>query len=61
MKILKGKLQETIYSWPDKERIQHGRDSPPQVTRQNIYSENEVTYMSDKVCRTDLIRILQQY
>ncbi|KAJ5973654.1 hypothetical protein N7481_010864 [Penicillium waksmanii] len=25
MKILKGKLQETLYSWPDEERIRRGR------------------------------------
>ncbi|KAJ5740429.1 hypothetical protein N7493_000301 [Penicillium malachiteum] len=49
MKILKGRLQETLYSWPDKERIEHGEISPPQVTRQTIYEENQVTYMSDKL------------
>ncbi|KAJ5713747.1 uncharacterized protein N7483_010928 [Penicillium malachiteum] len=47
--ILKGRLQETLYSWPDKERIEHGEMSPPQITRQTIYEENQVTYMSDKL------------
>ncbi|KAJ5122077.1 hypothetical protein N7448_003207 [Penicillium atrosanguineum] len=49
MKILKGKLQETLYSWPDREKIESGQTSPPQVTRQTIYGENQVTYMSDKL------------
>ncbi|KAJ5629234.1 hypothetical protein N7528_002891 [Penicillium herquei] len=51
MKILKGRLQETLYSWPDKERLEHGEISPPQVTRQTIYEENQVTYMSDKTLK----------
>ncbi|KAJ5219099.1 uncharacterized protein N7498_001198 [Penicillium cinerascens] len=49
MKILKGKLQETLYSWPDQEKIREGQTSPPQVTRQTVYGENQVTYMSDKL------------
>ncbi|KAJ5526876.1 hypothetical protein N7513_011035 [Penicillium frequentans] len=49
MKILKGKLQETLYSWPDQEKIKRGETSPPQITRQTIYEENQVTYMSDKL------------
>ncbi|KAJ5656747.1 hypothetical protein N7507_008697 [Penicillium longicatenatum] len=49
MKILKGELQETLYSWPDQEKIEHGETSPPQITRQTIYGENQVTYMSDKL------------
>lgn len=49
MKILKGSLQETLFSWPDQEKIKRGEYSPPQVTRQSVYGENEVTYMSDKL------------
>ncbi|KAJ6129855.1 hypothetical protein N7512_002635, partial [Penicillium capsulatum] len=49
MKILKGNLQETLYSWPDKEKLEHGDISPPHVTRQTTYGENQVTYMSDKL------------
>ncbi|KAJ5085815.1 hypothetical protein N7532_010586 [Penicillium argentinense] len=49
MKILKGNLQETLYSWPDTERIEHGETSPPQITKHTIYGENQVTYMSDKL------------
>ena len=51
MKVLQGKLQETLYSWPDKKKIEHGQTSPPQIIRQTVYVENEVTYMSDKVGR----------
>ncbi|KAJ5084595.1 hypothetical protein NUU61_009174 [Penicillium alfredii] len=49
MKILKGKLQETLYSWPDEEKIEHGQTSPPEITKQTVYGENQVTYMSDKL------------
>ncbi|CAG8888188.1 unnamed protein product [Penicillium egyptiacum] len=49
MKILKGKLQEDLYSWPDQEQIENGQSSPPQLTKQTTYGENQVTYMSDKL------------
>lgn len=49
MKILKGSLKETLYSWPDQEKVEHGQVSPPQETKQTIYSENQVTYMSDEL------------
>ncbi|KAL2223083.1 cysteine dioxygenase [Thermoascus aurantiacus ATCC 26904] len=49
MKVLKGSLQETLYAWPDQEKIKEGQPSPLQVTRQAVYSENQVTYMSDKL------------
>ncbi|OQD75249.1 hypothetical protein PENDEC_c008G00303 [Penicillium decumbens] len=49
MKVLKGELQETLYSWPDQGRIEDGQTSPPQVNRQTVYGENQVTYMSDKL------------
>ncbi|KAI9931865.1 hypothetical protein ASPWEDRAFT_37234 [Aspergillus wentii DTO 134E9] len=49
MKILKGSLQETLYTWPDKDKVEHGQVSPPEITKQTIYGENEVTYMSDKL------------
>ncbi|KAJ5654368.1 hypothetical protein N7490_001371 [Penicillium lividum] len=45
MKILKGNLQETLYSWPDQEKIKHGETSAPLVTRQTVYGENDVTYI----------------
>ncbi|KAL4974447.1 RmlC-like cupin domain-containing protein [Aspergillus desertorum] len=49
MKILRGTLQETLYTWPDQDKVQHGQPSPPQVTKVTRYSENQVTYMSDKL------------
>ncbi|KAI9045712.1 putative cysteine dioxygenase Cdo1 [Aspergillus affinis] len=49
MKILRGSVQETLYSWPDQNRIKHGETSPPQIKKVTTYNENEVTYMSDKV------------
>ncbi|KAJ9483023.1 hypothetical protein VN97_g10395 [Penicillium thymicola] len=49
MKVLKGKLQEDLYSWPDQKQIEDGQISPPQLTKQTTYGENQVTYMSDKL------------
>lgn len=49
--ILKGTLQETLYTWPDQDKVEHGQSSPPEVTKVTSYGENQVTYMSDKVCR----------
>ncbi|KAL4810717.1 RmlC-like cupin domain-containing protein [Aspergillus unguis] len=49
MKILKGNLQETLYTWPDQDKVEHGQSSPPEVTKVTEYSENQVTYMSDKL------------
>ncbi|KAL4881300.1 RmlC-like cupin domain-containing protein [Aspergillus karnatakaensis] len=49
MKVLKGTLQETLYTWPDQDKVQHGQSSPPEVTKVTTYGENQVTYMSDKL------------
>ncbi|KAG2418303.1 cysteine dioxygenase [Aspergillus terreus] len=49
MKILKGSLQETLYAWPDQDKVKQGQISPPQITKETVYHENQVTYMSDKL------------
>ncbi|PWY95446.1 cysteine dioxygenase [Aspergillus sclerotioniger CBS 115572] len=49
MKILKGSLKETLYAWPDQDKLQHGESSPLQIKKETIYNENQVTYMSDKL------------
>ncbi|CAG8291306.1 unnamed protein product [Penicillium salamii] len=49
MKILKGRLQEDLYSWPNQKQIDNGEKCPPQLTKQTTYGENQVTYMSDKL------------
>ncbi|KAL2871121.1 putative cysteine dioxygenase Cdo1 [Aspergillus lucknowensis] len=49
MKVLKGTLQETLYSWPDQDRVEHGQPSPPEITKVTSYNENQVTYMSDQL------------
>ncbi|OKL60606.1 Cysteine dioxygenase [Talaromyces atroroseus] len=50
MKILKGSLKETLYSWPEKDdQTPSGQESPLQITKETIYNENQVTYMSDKL------------
>ncbi|PTU20555.1 hypothetical protein P175DRAFT_0457953 [Aspergillus ochraceoroseus IBT 24754] len=49
MKVLKGTLQETLYTWPDQDKVQHGQASPPEITKVTTYGENQVTYMSDKL------------
>ncbi|KAI9727449.1 MAG: hypothetical protein M1834_008393 [Cirrosporium novae-zelandiae] len=47
--ILKGSLQETRYSWPDQDLVKAGREAPPEIQKQTMYHENEVTYISDKI------------
>lgn len=49
MKVLQGKLKETLYSWPDRCSINLGKPSPLRVTKETIYEENDVNYMSDKI------------
>ncbi|EAS32888.3 cysteine dioxygenase [Coccidioides immitis RS] len=49
MKILKGSLKETLYDWPDQEKTDAGEAAPMKVTRERVYGENQVTYMSDKL------------
>jgi cysteine dioxygenase len=46
MKVLKGSLKETLYSWPDQTLIQHGESSPLVVKKETVYQENEVTYIT---------------
>ncbi|KAF7163944.1 hypothetical protein CNMCM5623_008605 [Aspergillus felis] len=47
--ILKGSLQETLYTWPDQDKLQNGQSSSPQIIKETTYTENQVTYMSDKL------------
>ena len=46
MKILKGALKETQYHTP--EQID-GKLPPPEIMKETIYSENQVTYISDEI------------
>lgn len=48
MKILHGKLKESLYDWPDSD-IAEGSTTPPRIKRETVYSGNEVTYMSDEM------------
>ncbi|KAF2463292.1 cysteine dioxygenase [Lindgomyces ingoldianus] len=48
MKVLKGRLKETQYSWPTV-HLNNSEDSALKVNNETIYHENEVTYMSDKL------------
>jgi cysteine dioxygenase len=52
MKILKGKLQETLYALPattaEAATAENGMN-PPQIVKETIYRENEVAYISDKI------------
>ncbi|KAF4183137.1 hypothetical protein CNMCM8694_005125 [Aspergillus lentulus] len=47
--VLKGSLQETLYTWPDQDKLQSGQSSTPQIIKETTYTENQVTYMSDKL------------
>ena len=45
MKVLKGTLRETRFSYPDS----HVPSSGPKVIKETTYKENEVTYMADEL------------
>jgi len=45
MKVLKGTLRETRFSYPDKDVA----SSAPKVIKETTYKENEVTYMADEL------------
>ncbi|KAJ9608421.1 Cysteine dioxygenase [Cladophialophora chaetospira] len=55
MKILKGSLKETLYALPaeaactPETAVSQSDSTPPQIVREAIYRENEVTYISDKI------------
>jgi cysteine dioxygenase len=46
MKILKGRLKETLYTWPDQTLIESGENAPPEVQRETVMDENDVGYIS---------------
>lgn len=39
-------MKETLFSWPEKGQAPN---APLQITKETVYGENQVTYMSDKV------------
>jgi len=45
--VLYGSLKETLYAWPDALDRSGRTSSPPEVNRETVLRENEVTYMSD--------------
>jgi len=47
MKVLYGTLKETLYAWPDALDRSGRTSSPPEVKRETVLRENDVTYMSD--------------
>lgn len=50
MKILKGSLKEFLYSWPEeKSQAPYSPESPLRITKETVYGENQVTYMSDQI------------
>ncbi|KAJ9641612.1 uncharacterized protein PV06_03655 [Exophiala oligosperma] len=53
MKVLKGNLKETLYSVPpgqsDSDCSSSGSATPPQIVKETLYHENQVTYISDKI------------
>jgi len=48
MKVLHGKLKETLYDWPGSECTEPST-TPPRIKKETVYGENEVTYMSDEM------------
>lgn len=52
MKLLKGSLKEVLYDKPHPKpdlTDSSGSVTPPRVVKETIYSENEVTYISDNI------------
>ncbi|KIW16013.1 hypothetical protein PV08_06064 [Exophiala spinifera] len=53
MKVLKGTLKETLYSVPpgqsESDSSSPGAATPPQIVKETLYHENQVTYISDKI------------
>lgn len=49
MKVLKGSLKETLYSWPNENVVNDGLASPLRTKKETIYGRDQVTYMSDNV------------
>ena len=59
--ILHGSLMETRYSWPDRNTVDEGKPSPPQILKETTYGRDQVTYMSDKVSEPWCARFLLSY
>ncbi|OJJ47650.1 hypothetical protein ASPZODRAFT_158574 [Penicilliopsis zonata CBS 506.65] len=51
--ILQGSLQEALYTWPDQGKIKRGEPLPLHITKETVHTENQVTYMSDKISNPD--------
>lgn len=52
MKLLKGSLKEVLYDNPHPKSDptdSSGSVTPPHIVKETIYSENEVTYISDNI------------
>ena len=49
MKVLHGKLKETLYDWPSSNGFAQGSTTPPRIKKETLYGEGEVTYMSDEM------------
>jgi len=49
MKVLKGSLKETLYTWPDRNVVNAGKPSPLRIQKETVYANNQVTYMSDNL------------
>lgn len=50
MKILQGCLKETVYTLPSASSANASETStPPSITKETLYAENEVTYISDQI------------
>ncbi|ORY14894.1 cysteine dioxygenase [Clohesyomyces aquaticus] len=48
MKVLAGRLEETLYSWPTVQ-LNNGEPCAMKEMKKTVYHKNEVTYMSDKL------------
>lgn len=55
MKVLQGSLIETQYDWPETDGAADTATKTVMTPRKKtVFNENDVAYMSDKVCKTTL-------
>ncbi|KAF1981481.1 putative cysteine dioxygenase Cdo1 [Aulographum hederae CBS 113979] len=49
MKVLKGSLRETLYDHPKPPTQETSHPEPLEITKETIFTENDVTYISDEI------------
>lgn len=58
MKVLKGRLEEKQFEWPGMTSSEERESKPLRLKKSTVYRTNEVAYISDNVCISQLISYL---